>query len=130
MKSKGLDFPDNFMDIFGFIRADKIVKTVDVGKEFHCRLAHRNEFQGDGEHTAIEFREKFLAEYDNDEIWMEDTPIVAFDFSNVTKISSSFAAEAFAYFLKYASADDVLKTFLFTNINEIHKMIIEYELRN
>jgi hypothetical protein len=43
MKSKGLDFPDNFMDIFGFHRANE-VEQVNRQKELElilmlcCRL--------------------------------------------------------------------------------------------
>ena len=34
---------------------------VDVKKQFYHRLTNRDENQGDGKHTAKDFREKFLS---------------------------------------------------------------------
>ena len=128
MKSKGLGFPDNFMDIFGFQRvAPKIVK---VAQDFHFRLSNRNKHHNDGTHTAVEFREKFLFQYDCQDIWDTDTPTIVFDFSGVKRVSPSFANEAFAYFLQYTDKDNLLKHFIFENIDPIDRMIVEQELNS
>lgn len=128
MKSKGLGFPDNLMDIFGFQR---VVPThVKVAQEFSDRLVNRNQHQGDGTFTAQDFIRKFLVAFDDPYIWEEDTPTITFDFSDVKRISPAFANEAFAQFLQYTNKDKLLKHFVFENIDSIDLMIIEYELNS
>jgi hypothetical protein len=128
MKSKGLGFPDNFMDIFGFQRvAPKIVK---VAQEFSDRLVNRNQYQGDGTFTAQDFISKFLVTFDNPYIWEKNTPTITFDFSGVKRISPAFVNEAFAYFLQYTDKINLLKYFIFENIDPINRIIIEQELNS
>ena len=105
------------------------MKTIDVGKEFYPRLANRDRFQGDGKHTAGEFREKYLSGIDNDDAWKRSDKFIVLDFSNVTKIGPSFANEAFAYFTKYAKPEEILRKIEIINASEVQRSIIEEELR-
>lgn len=107
------------------------MNTIDVGKDFYHRLANRDKNQGDGKHTAIEFRNKYLAPFDNAEAWKSATQNrITLDFKYVKKIGPSFANEAFAYFTKYTSPSSFLKKVIFVNIDEVHKLIIEEELES
>lgn len=102
--------------------------TVNVAAEFYHRLANRDERQGDGKHTAIEFRNKYLAKLDNREEWQSDAPFVTFDFTDVKKIGPSFANEAFAYFTIFAKKDKILRKILFKKISKVQLSIINVEL--
>jgi len=104
------------------------MNTIDVGKDFCPRLANRNNLQGDGKHTAVEFREKYLKELDSHRAWSNSQPFVELDFSGVTKIGPAFANEAFAHFLQYTTRNQIMNKILFTNISPIKKIIIEFEL--
>jgi hypothetical protein len=103
--------------------------TVDVGKEFHDRLANRDKYQGDGLFTADDFRQRFLKAFDNQEEWRSGTQSVILDFSNVRKIGPSFANEAFAYFMKYTTPEGFLSRTKFINISKVQRAIIEEELQ-
>lgn len=103
-------------------------KTIDIGNEFCQRLTNRNENFGDGKHTAIDFRNLFLKEYDNPEIWKSsEIKKVTFYFNNVTSIIPSFANEAFAYFRKYADVKTIKKYFKFEGISKVKMDLIELE---
>lgn len=104
--------------------------NIDVGKDFYHRLANRDKYQGDGKHTAVEFRGKYLAECDSEEYWKNPTDEIVFDFKNVKKIGPSFANEAFAYFTKYASAKKILSVIKFVNITNVQQGIIYEELES
>ena len=104
--------------------------TIDVGKDFYFRLANRNKFQGDGKHTAVDFREKYLKELDSKEAWLNLDGFITFDFSGVRKIGPSFANEAFAYFMKYTNPENFKKKVLFNNASEVQSMIIDNELQS
>jgi len=91
---------------------------VDVGKEFHFRLANRNELQGDGMYNAIDFRNKFLSVLDSADAWKNLDKEVVLDFSHVKRIGPSFANEAFAYFMRYTNPDDFFKKIEFINIDK------------
>jgi len=106
------------------------MKVVEVAKEFHSRLANRNERQGDGKHTAIEFRRRFLSELDNKEAWDSGATLVTLDFAGVRKIGPSFANEAFGYFTKYTTPQSFMKKVRFSNISEVQLLIIEQELKS
>jgi hypothetical protein len=104
-------------------------RTIDVGKEFYHRLANRDERQGDGKHTAVEFREKYLAGFDNPAAWTPTSTIsVTLDFSHVQKIGPSFANEAFAYFGKYASPVEILQRIKIVNASKVQLFIIQQEV--
>jgi len=104
--------------------------TIDVGKEFYHRLANRDQNQGDGKYTAIEFRKKFLATLDNETVWNEATEPIIFDFGMVKKIGPSFAYEAFGYFTRYTKPDKILLKIQFKNISDVQRMIIKQELES
>lgn len=104
-------------------------KIVNVGEEFYHRLANRDKRQGDGKHTAIEFRSRYLQKYDTPEFWLSPEKLVTLDFSQVKKISPSFANEAFAYFTIYAKPEAVIKFIQFINITSVQREIIEAEIR-
>jgi len=104
--------------------------TIDIGKDFYHRLANRDERQGDGKHTAIQFRKKYLSDLDNAQAWKEESEPLIFDFSNVKKIGPSFANEAFGYFTRYVTPEAFYKKVRFINISNVQKMIIDEELRS
>lgn len=104
--------------------------TIDVGKDFYHRLANRDERQGDGKHTATNFRKKYLSRLDDPQAWKEETEPIILDFTNVKKIGPSFANEAFGYFIKYVKPEEFYKKVQFTNISNVQKMIIDQELRS
>lgn len=101
---------------------------VDVGKQFYHRLANRDQRQGDGKYSAVEFRDKYLKFLDNEEAWRTDKEEIVLDFTNVKKIGPSFANEAFAYFTKYAKPERIFKKIVFKNISQVQRMIIHEEL--
>ena len=103
---------------------------VDVGEDFYHRLTNRNKEQGDGKHTAVDFREKYLSDLDDKNAWVNDDVFIELDFSNVTKIGPSFANEAFAYFTQYASPEKILKKISIKNATVLQKMIIKEELES
>ncbi len=104
--------------------------TIDVGKDFHERLANRNQHQGDGRYTAEEFRNKYLIDFDNENEWKGGNNIITFDFANVRKIGPSFANESFAYFMKYTNPEGFYNKIKFINISKVQKMIIDQELNS
>lgn len=106
------------------------MKTVDVGKEFYHRLTNRDEYQADGQHTAVDFRKKYLSDLDKAEAWTKSGELIILDFANVKKIGPSFAHEAFGYFMKYTDPAGFVKKVKLTNISDVFKMIIEVELES
>lgn len=107
------------------------MKTIDVGIEFSPRLANRDKSQGDGKNTAEHFREKYLSYLDNQDAWEKDmNPFICFDFSNVKRISPSFANEAFGHFAQYATPEQIRRRIKFENISEVLKEIIEIEIES
>ena len=104
--------------------------SIDIGKDFYHRLANRDKYQGDGKHTAVEFREKYLSGLDSVSAWNVESTFIEFDFSNVKKLGPSFANEAFAYFTKYAKPSKILKRIKLINISNVKKLIIEQELES
>lgn len=106
------------------------MQVVDVGVEFYQRLTNRDHSQGDGRHTAVQFRNHYLRALDNQAAWDgELNPFIALDFKNVVVISPSFANELFAHFIQYAAPDAIFKRIKMVNITDVKKEIIEIELR-
>lgn len=101
--------------------------SIKVATDFYHRLTNRNKKQGDGLHTAEEFRKKYLARCDNKEFWKGNEKIV-FDFKDVTKIGPSFANEAFAYFMKFTNKKVFYSLIKFENISKVQKLIIQQEI--
>jgi hypothetical protein len=97
--------------------------------EFCKRLTNRNKLQGDGEHTAEDFRKRYMSKCLNEDFWKGCNTII-FDFSDVIKIGPSFANEAFAFFMGKFNVDK--KTFnehiKFKNISRVQELIIQQEL--
>ena len=106
------------------------MREVDVGKEFYHRLANRNRYQGDGRHTAEQFRKAYLCDLDKEDTWQDDKITIIFNFENVKKIGPSFANEAFAYFMKYTTPQQLKKKIRFKNISSVQELIIEQELES
>ncbi len=108
------------------------MKTVDIGKEFYHRLANRDEYQGDGKYTAVDFRSKYLSELDNSEAWSKTGVFIVLDFQNVKTIGPSFANEAFAHFMRYTNTNPerFLDKVKFINISDVHRLIIKEELES
>ena len=106
------------------------MREVDVGKEFYHRLANRNKYQGDGRHTAEQFRNAYLCDLDKEDTWNDDKITIIFNFENVKKIGPSFANEAFAYFMKYTTPQQLKKKIRFKNISSVQELIIEQELES
>lgn len=105
-------------------------EIIDIGGRFYHRLANRDLNQGDGKHTAVEFRAAFLSKLDNADYWKRPSEPIILDFINVKKIGPSFANEAFGYFTKYAKPEDILKKIQFINISNVQRMIIQEELES
>jgi hypothetical protein len=105
-----------------------MIPTIDVGKDFYHRLANRDNKQGDGKYTAVEFRKKYLADLNNEGAWKTNDLFIEFDFSNVKRIGPSFANEAFGYFTQYARPEVILQRIKFKHISEVQLMIIKEEL--
>jgi hypothetical protein len=106
------------------------MNTVHIKDDFGHRLANRDEHQGDGTFTAVQFRERFLNFLDNKDAWKTGGTVICLDFSGVKKIGPSFANEAFAYFTKYAKPDEILSKIKLTNATEVQLMIIKQELED
>lgn len=104
--------------------------TIDVGTEFHPRLANRDKHQGDGKYTAVDFRQRFLSSLDGKEEWNFFESQIALDFKNVKKIGPSFANEAFGYFMQYGPPAEFWKRVVITNITRVQKAIIQEELES
>ena len=106
------------------------MNRVDVGKDFYSFLSNRNENQGNGKHTAVEFRKKYLSFLDKKDAWNSNDVEIVLDFSNVDTMISSFANEAFAYFTKYAKPEKIKKKIKFENITKVKMEIIDIEFNN
>ena len=94
--------------------------------EFCKRLTNRNKSQGDGEHTAEEFRKLYMTQCQKEDFW-NGKETITFDFSDVIKIGPSFANEAFAFFMGKFNVDK--KKFnehiKFKNISRVQNLIIQ-----
>ncbi|WP_034628626.1 STAS-like domain-containing protein [Desulfocurvibacter africanus] len=104
------------------------MRTINVASDFSSRLDNRNERQGDGQHTAIDFRRRYLEPLDNAEAWKNLNVFIALDFNDVLSLGPSFANEAFAYFTKYARPESIRKKIRFLNMSIVKAMILNQEL--
>jgi len=105
------------------------IPVIDVGKDFYHRLANRDMNSGDGKHTALEFRKKYLHDLDIPSAWTNCDPFIIFDFANVDVIGPGFANTAFAHFVCYAPPFTVLQKIRFVNITKVKRAIIEEEIK-
>lgn len=104
---------------------------IKMAEEFGERLVNRNSSQGDGKHTAVEFRKRFLSDLDVPEWWRVTSNIVEIDFSGVRTLGPSWANEAFAYFTAMdLSPKKILEHIHFRNISDIKLQTIKTELES
>ena len=89
---------------------------------------NRNELQGDGRYTGIEFRNNYLSQLDNEAWWQSKNNYIVLDFNNVKTLSPSWANEVFSYFTRYIPAKDILNYIRVTSITEVKQQIIQNEL--
>lgn len=106
------------------------MRTIDIGNEFYRILRNRDNLQGDGKHTAVEFRNKFLSSLDNIDVWRSDSPEIILDFSNVEVLGPSFANEVFAYFTRYTTPENILKKIVLKEISRVKRSTIKIELES
>lgn len=104
------------------------MKKIDVGKEFSTSLTNRDNLQRDGKFNGVDFRTKFLSEFDNNELWNNDDTLIILDFGNVERLGPSWANEVFAYFAKFGEQDRILKKIKLENISRVKLAIIEKEI--
>lgn len=102
--------------------------TIDIGKEFYHRLVNRDKNQGDGAHTALQFREKFLQDLGNQEWWDDSSKWIELDFGNVRTLGPSWANEVFAYYTQFSKPDAILKKIRLKNVSAVKLSIIKNEL--
>lgn len=97
--------------------------------DFCKRLTNRNKAQGDGEHTAEEFRKRYMSDCMIGDFW-NSKKTITFDFTDVVKIGPSFANEAFAYFMGKNNVNKEMfnEHIKFKNISRVQKLIIQQEL--
>ena len=105
------------------------MNTIDIGTDFYHRLANRDTLQGDGTHTAVEFRKKYLNELDDPAAWKIKEPFIVLNFVNVKRLGPSFANEAFAYFTKWADPLTIYSRIIFSNLSKVQKSIIDVEIK-
>jgi hypothetical protein len=105
------------------------MEIIDVGVKFYHRLANRDKLQGDGAHTAVEFRKQYLNDLDSPNAWKVTEPYIELNFEHVKRLGPSFANEAFAYFTKYTDPETIYKRIIFKNLSKVQKSIIEVELK-
>lgn len=105
------------------------MKTVDVGKEFYPKLIYRT--PASGSYSAKEFRRTFLKDFETPEAWKKESPAgIRLDFSHVEAILPSFANEAFAFFARYADADEILRRIELVNISNLRRQLIKDEIQS
>jgi hypothetical protein len=98
-------------------------------KEFSDFLINRDQRQGDGTFNAVEFRQKYLANADNEEWWSKKSDVIELDFEGVDTLGPSWANEAFAYFAKFANkSGDILKRIRFVNISPVKLALVKKEI--
>ena len=105
-----------------------MLKKINVAQDFSPVLRNRNKLQTDGLYTGEEFRETFLKEADCKE-WWSNKDTITLDFDGVITLGPSWANEAFAYFSQYGiNFEKMKKKFIFLNLTEVKKRIIENEV--
>ena len=108
------------------------MKKIDVAKDFHSMLTNRNENSGDGKHTAVEFRDKFLSQFDNIEAWLDGSPseeFITLDFNGVTTMGPGWIMEAIGYFSSYeGNPHRIIKKIKPVNLSKVKMQIFWTEL--
>lgn len=104
------------------------MKSIDVGIEFSPSLTNRDELQRDGTFSGEEFRNRYLKDLEDENIWKNEDPYIILDFGNVERLGPSWANEVFAYFTQFAHPELILKKIHLKNITPVKKAIIDREL--
>lgn len=103
--------------------------SLDIGKVFYHKLLNRNELQGDGKNTAVDFRVKYLGDLDSEAWWKSSNSKIELDFANVEVIGPSWANEIFAYYLgKGVKKKDILEKIICLNLTKTKEIIINREI--
>lgn len=102
-------------------------REIDIGSEFSDYLVNRNKLQGDGSFTAIEFREKFLQELEN-EHWWNSNNTITLNFKNVVTLGPSWANEVFAFYTDKYAKDLIKKKIIFKDLSVVKREIIDQEI--
>lgn len=106
-----------------------MTQVINVGRDFSVDLVNRDSNQGDGLHTAVEFREQYLKDLLKPEFWEKPREYVVLDFSKVEVLGPSFANEAFAFFTKYdVKPETIMQVIKFVNISRVKLSIVKVEL--
>ena len=105
------------------------MEVIDIGNVFFRRLLNRNHLQGDGKHTAMEFRDKYLVELDDTSWWKDKTKKIELNFENVEVLGPSWTNEIFTYYLdKGIKPKQILKKIRCSHLSKTKEMIIHMEL--
>src|SRR4051812_35551820 len=83
--------------------------TIQIADEFSDYLVNRDKYQGDGKYSAQDFRSRFLKELDDQSWWDNPETRVVISFKGVQTLGPSWANEAFAYFLRFATREQILQ---------------------
>lgn len=104
--------------------------SLDIGNKFYHKLLNRNELQGDGKYTAIEFREKFLNDLDDKSWWDDDSKLIELDFKNVEVMGPSWTNEIFAYYLSQGiKIAEIQRKIRCLNLTKTKEITIQKELK-
>lgn len=107
-----------------------MIRTIEIAKEFSDYLVNRNERQGDGTKTGVEFRATFLKPLESDEWWNDDKETLVLDFDRVSTIGPSWANEVFAYYTDKHSVGEIRSKILLKNLSPIKKEIVDIEIES
>ncbi|MBI4356348.1 MAG: STAS-like domain-containing protein [Gammaproteobacteria bacterium] len=103
--------------------------AIKIAEVFHRRLVNRDDLQGDGKNTAVEFRDKFLKDLDNKDWWDDSSKTIEIDFDGVETLGPSWANEAFAYFTKFnVKPAKFFTKVIFKNISAVKKATVRTEI--
>lgn len=88
----------------------------------------KNTYPGENPGKGVQFRLKYLDHLVIDGQWQDTAEPVILDFSNVELLSPHFACDAFAFFLQYTKAENILEKIRFIHTNPVDMAIIHFEL--
>lgn len=105
------------------------MKVVNVATQFSDYLVNRNQHQGDGTFSAVDFRERFLQDLESDD-WWGSAEYITLDFDGVEILGPSWANEVFAYYTsRNKSPEEILKKIRILNLKSVKLNIVQDELR-
>jgi len=102
---------------------------ITIATEFSDFLVNRDEFQGDGTFTGVEFRTQFLAPLEAQDWWKNSSEELVLDFDKVDTIGPSWANEVFAYYTDAGrTPTEILKKIKFQKISPVKLNLIKTEI--